>query len=646
MTDILCPICGKPTPEDQDTCRHCQAPLEGKVPATPVDGEKLPDWLLDLQASESTIPDEPSPTEDAEPLEAELPDWLREAIPPDGETSTPEQPAEPAAEEEAPDWLDNLLSAAHKPEPPSEVIPDWLAEAAAADLPDTLPQEEISPPDEQTEPPPEPAHLPDEPVTSLEEEDTFVDEQAAAPTEDEELPDWLVRLQSEATKKPTSSVPAFIFDEETPEAETPAAEDRPLSTLPDWVSQITAEQPEEQAPEPEPGLAPAELPGWLEAIRPHETGSPTAPLEDLTTAETVASGPLIGLRGVLSAEPDAIRARKPAAHALKLDVTDDQRARLTLLEELLAGEQRPKPLPHPPSVAPQYLFRILVALVILLPILWVVVKQSNIARLPEGETQPAAWEFDIAIKALNKDDPVLIAVDYEAGFTGEMDLTANVLLSRLVEQGAYIVLASTNTAGPALSQRLLTNLDATLRTHYEGTANLGYLPGGALGLAGLVRSPRQLLPFTLDDTDPWVNTPLSEVNVLADFRMVIVITNDADTARMWIEQTSKDLQAGNVPLLLVVSALAEPLVRPYAEGNAPQVKAMLAGLADSAVYENMTTRYVPGRNEIWDAYSLILPIAALVIIIGSLAGATITAIKEEQAQAKSRPKSRQKTERR
>lgn len=639
MTDILCPKCGKPTPEDQATCRHCQAPLEGIVPTTPVEGEKLPDWLLDLQASEPTIPDEPSTSEDTESLETELPDWLREAIPPDEETSTAEQPVEPAAEEEAPAWLDSLLYAAHKPEPPAEVVPDWLAEAAAAGTPDVFPQEEVSPPGEQAASPQEPEHLPDEP-------DAFIEEGETPADGEEELPDWLIRLQGEATEKPTGSVPAFIFDEETPDAEIPAAEDRPLSTLPDWVSQITAEQPEKEEEEPESGLEPAELPGWLEAMRPLETAPPTAPLEDLTTAETVASGPLIGLRGVLSAEPDAIRARKPAAHALKLRVTDDQRARLALLEELLTGEQRPKPLPHPPLVAPQYLLRIIVALALLLPILWVVINQSNIARLPEAEAQPTVMQFDTAIRALNEGDPVLIAVDYEAGFTGEMDLAANELLRRLVEQGAYLVLASTNTAGPALSQRLLTTLDATLGSHYEGTANLGYLPGGALGLAGLVRSPRQLLPYTLEDNNPWVSTPLSEVNILADFSMVIVIANDADTARIWIEQTSKDLQAANVPLLLVVSAQAEPLVRPYTEGTAPQVKALLAGLADSAAYENMTTRYSPGRHEIWDAFSLILPIAALVIIIGSLAGAVITAIKEEQAAAKSRPKTRQKSERR
>jgi len=86
-------------------------------------------------------------------------------------------------------------------------------------------------------------------------------------------------------------------------------------------------------------------------------------------------------------------------------------------------------------------------------------------------------------------------------------------------------------------------------------------------------------------------------------------------------------------------------VRPSPEPTSPQVQALLAGLPDTAAYENMTTRYSPGRNDIWHAFSLTLPIAALVIIIGTLAGAVIAAIKEGQENAKNKHKSRQKTER-
>lgn len=636
MADILCPQCGKPNSEEQETCRHCQAPLKSQTPVTPASGAELPDWLRELQASEPAGLAEPFTGEDAEPVEADLPDWLRQILPA-GETPAPaEQPAGPTAPAETPDWLDNLLATPEKPASPDESIPDWLAGFSTVEQPEPPSHEDELAPAAQV-----PARAAQEP----EEADLAgaFSEQPVAPAEEGELPAWLVSLQEAASEKPAASVPAFTFDEEQPAEAAPADADRLLSTLPDWVSQLSAEQPEEPAAEPEPGLAPAELPGWLEAMRPTESAPPTAPLEDLSTAETVASGPLIGLRGVLSAEPDAIRARKPATHALKLRITDDQRARLALLEELLAGEQKARPLPAQIALTPHYLFRLAIALALLLPILWVVINKSNIAPLPAGEDHPTVMRFDTTIRALNTDDPVLVAVDYDAGFIGEMDLAANVLLSRVVEQGAFLALVSTNTAGPTLGQRLLTNLNETLADPYPGAINLGYLPGGTMGLASLKQSARQFLPYTLDDLDPWLTTPLSTVNTLADFKMVIVVTHDADTARAWIEQTGETLRASNVPLLLVVSAQAEPLVRPYADGQTALVTALLAGVPDSAAYENITSRYSPGRHEVWDALSLALPIAALVIVSGSLTGAVIAAIKEGQAEARNKPQSRRKT---
>ena len=645
MPEILCPHCGKPNPEGQEFCLHCQTPLKTQPAAVPPGGDELPDWLRDLQASEPTFPAEPTPTEDAAPAEAELPDWLRQVLPPAEATQPEETPVEPVAAEETPAWLDNLLATPQQSEASDEVIPDWLADLTATKQPDIPLQEHTGPEGVQEAATPQPAPSPVEPPASAAQGAETTREQPAPPPEETSLPDWLINLQESAAEKPSAGVPAFTFDEEQPPQETPAAEDHLLTTLPDWVSQLTAEQPEEPATEPESGLTPAELPGWVEAMRPTESASPTAPLEDLSTAETVASGPLIGLRGVLSAEPDAIRARKPATHALKLRITDDQRARLALLEELLAGEQKPKPLPQKTRVSPLYLFRLIIALALLLPILWVTITQSNIASLPAGEDYPTVLQFDSAIRLLNQGDPVLVAVDYEAGFIGELDHPANVLLSRVIEQGAYPVLVSTTPAGPVLSQRLLTHLADTRDPNYMGAINLGYLPGGAMGMASLIQSPRQVLPFTLNDLDPWSAPPLNAVNTLADFGMVVVITHDADMARAWIEQTGTTLQTSNVPLLMIVSTQAEPLVRPYASGETPLVKALLAGLTDTAAYENMTTRYSPGRHATWDALSLTLPIAALVIIIGTLAGAVLTAIKEGQEEAKNKPKPRRKTPR-
>jgi hypothetical protein len=711
MAEILCPECGKPNPDDLDTCRFCQASLK-------TGGAALPDWLRDLQRSEPVLPAEPTPSGEAGALgadlfgpagDSELPDWLRQvAAPPVSAQPTASVPPfdtedlaeSPAAAGELPDWLAALGSAPESPAPPAaetpiqpaaapaEEIPDWLAALGGTAQPpsptpaDTLPPPAETPAEETPDwfaslekaagpiaegteaqgvewwaQPAEPASPPETPaappagemdwLTSLGES-----QEASAPAEEEpaatfgqaETPEWLAALGSVPAEKPSASVPAFTFGEGE-EVELPAGdENRPLSTLPDWISQITAEKPEEPAAEPtEPDLAPAELPGWLEAMRPVETVAPTAPLEDLTGADVVSAGPLIGLRGVLSAEPEAIRARKPAAYALKLRVTDEQRSRLALMEELLSSEQKPKPLPAGPAITPQHFFRLGIALALFLPILWLVISQSLIVPLPTMESLPGVQDFYNELVDTPPGAPVLLAVDYEAGFTGEMEVGARTVVKQLARQQAYLVLMSTSTAGPALAQRLLAETAAMLDKPYTNAANLGYLPGGALGLVNLVASPPQSLPYTLDGIDPWSAPALSSIKTLADFSLVIVMTNDAETARAWIEQTSPALQAADVPLLLVTSAQTEPLVLPYTHGAQPQVQGMLAGLPAGVLFEHRTGIASLGSG-MWDGFSLSLTIAALVILIGSVSGAVVAAAREGAPETKPKPKPGRKSE--
>jgi len=617
MAEILCPECGKSNPDELETCRFCQAPLK------PID-DALPDWLGDLQHSEPEQPTETSSTGEVGGLEADLfgvtsdsdlPDWLRQsATPPKSEIHAPPAPASTDPTEETPDWLAALSSL---PEPkalppskvpaqgsavPAEKLPDWLANLGEAQNPD-IPLEE---------PPP-------------------------VPFDGVETPDWLTSLDNVPTDKPVEVVPAFTFNEEEDAELLVGGEDQPLSTLPDWASQITSEQTEVLPPEPiEPGLVPEELPGWLIAMRPVESVAPTAPLEDLSGTDVVSAGPLIGLRGVLSAEPDALKSRKPVSYSLKLHVTDDQRSRLVLMEELLASELTPKPLPAQPVLTPQNIFRLGIALALFLPVLFMMIRQSLSVPLPSMETLPGVQDFYNELVDVAPETPVLLAIDYEAGFTGEMEVGARAVVEQLARQQAFLVLMSTNTTGPALAERLLTEIAIAPGKPYPNAVNLGYLPGGALGLAELVLSPRQSLPYTLNAIDPWVLPSLTSINTLSDFSLVIVMTNDAETARAWIEQTSPALQANGVSLLLVTSSQAEPLVIPYTSGALPQVQGLLAGLPGSVLLEHRTGVASNGSG-MWDAFSLSLTISALVILIGSVSGAVIAALKEGKPETKKQP---------
>ena len=46
MTDIICPLCGKPNPPDLDECKFCQAPLKTGGFIAPSEDEEELDKLI------------------------------------------------------------------------------------------------------------------------------------------------------------------------------------------------------------------------------------------------------------------------------------------------------------------------------------------------------------------------------------------------------------------------------------------------------------------------------------------------------------------------------------------------------------------------------------------------------------------------
>jgi hypothetical protein len=668
MADILCPVCGKSNPADLAECQFCQAPLRTSAfTAIPGEGAEMPDWLSDMHTG--------GEEEQVEDLGSQdnLPDWLREkAEPPTGQPSSQE-------EEPLPDWLEEHPSSdetlvskepptpaptdetliSGRPEPPTpsggtEGGPDWLSELLGREAPSAQPAKEM--PDWLTqEPPPageavsppetpsaEPAETPDW-LTGLgaqpTEEAAPFDQEAGegvSPFESAESSDWLSRLGTESAESSPSSVPAFTFDEEEPKPESgeggETENDRFLATLPDWVSQVSAE--EQETPEAGESLAPAQLPGWVEAMRPAGTEAPSAPVEDLTGVRPEMAGPLSGLRGVLVAEPDAIHPRRPPAYSLKLRVTDEQRARVALLDDLLAAEQKPKPLPAQPVITTQYISRLMIALALILPVLWVVISASNHMALPDPDSLPGVLDLRQQVDALPGGAPVLVAFDYEPGFSGEMDAAASAVVADLMGKGAYLVLVSTSPLGPPLAERFIANLNDQPDSQgpYTNYTDLGYIPGGAMGIISLAQTPRQLLPYSLDGLDVWSNPPLSGISKLADFSLLLVLTDDPDTARSWIEQAGPTLREKNTPLVMVTSAQAEPLVRPYYEGIPRQLSGLVAGIAGGAAYENASG--VSGLARLsWDAFSAGLLVSVLTILVGALVGVvskTLISSKEKQ----------------
>jgi hypothetical protein len=144
--------------------------------------------------------------------------------------------------------------------------------------------------------------------------------------------------------------------------------------------------------------------------------------------------------------------------------------------------------------------------------------------------------------------------------------------------------------------------------------DLGYIPGGVSGLASFARDPQWFAPNTLDGVLAWQTAPLQNVNGLSDFALVVVLTDDPNTARGWIEQVGPQL--GDTPMTAVVSAQVEPMIRPYADSQLAQLSGLISGLPGGAAYEVMTRNNL-ARNY-WDAFNIVLVVAVSAILIGSI----------------------------
>lgn len=585
MTDILCPVCGKPNLPEAEACQFCDAPLKTSAFTPDFDEESdLPDWLRSLNADQSAFPVS-GPAEE----QPSVPDWLR-GMGSEIKADQPEEiPAQPA--EDKPDWLSDLI----KQEP---------GEPLSADLPDWLSQENALP----------------TPPFSDEEQDWSSNLFGERSTEQQEA------VEKPQAEQPTSSMPAFSFDAfEHPE--TPAKElensDDVLSTLPDWVANVTAEEEEQVSTEGEGELAPAQLPSWVEAMRPSEVEHPSGPVEDLSGATAENSGPLIGLRGVLSAEPVKIRARRASAYSIKLRVTDEQKQRVALLEQLLANEPKPKSLPAAPIITAQYIFRLVIALALLLPVLWAVISNGQVTPMPDASAVPGVMAMYNIVQRLPENAPVLVAFDYEAGYTGEMDSAASAILEHLIARNAYLTLASTSATGPALAERFMGNLN---QPRY---ANLGYIPGGSIGLFSLANSLRQTLPYDLQGVDIWSLEPLSSVNSATDFELILVLVSDPEVARSWIEQVAPLLNQDDAAMAVIASAQTTPLVQPYFAGFPRQIDGLVSGVSGGAAYESVSNHGGQARLT-WDAYSLGLLVSVFIILIGAALDVSYKALRPEK----------------
>lgn len=684
MAEIRCPMCSALNPEDAEVCVECGARLTplvagdersgegrefsgaGRPEEPPAEGE---DWLARIRRDVEPTPSEVESEEEIEQLEpGESPDWLSQLREADQSYQEGQPPGDP------PDWIDEFIAAGDREtagQDPGEEVPEWLArirektqsqgvsEEVDDDWISSLRDEEAQPPAAR------PAGLEDlEPAQDDLEDEADLPQSApldlgalsTVPPHDRPSGEWKLtdeKAEAEIDEEPSAGLPAdfsaagFREDGGEEEGELPHVpalipEDRgekPVieidekvldsAELPGWLEQIkpalaAMEQEEEGFDAEQVGeesdLAPATLPSWLEAMRPVDAFRPEIDIEPEEDQPVESAGPLAGLRGVLMAEPVVAKPRTSSASASRLEVTERQYAQAELLQRLVEQESREvRAGPEKPFTLP--ITRWIVTFVLLVALLLPYGFDSLGIR---GFATPNVQSRDVEplialVNNIPAQQPALVVFDYTPGYSGELDAVARSVLVHLNNRDIPIVTLSTRVTGPPLAERLMREISAASTAGELDYLHLGFLSGGPTAIQLFAVSPRDAilsgfrLPEGLTRQNVWAAPALQNVNRLSDFGVVVVITAGTETARAWAEQTHPWI--GETPLTMILSAGAEPLIRPYYESLNQQVDGVLTGLPSAVAYQQNTGQQ-PNALQSWDAFGSGLLMVEIILLAG------------------------------
>ena len=583
------------------------APSPQEVTPEPDDfDDDLPSWLKSGESSlfeqkTQLTPESPSDTE----LDGEFPDWLDSLSRKTGMTGKLG---------EMPEWLDEnepSLALEKQDEADEEGTLDWLATLG------DVPEEESGSEDWGAGVGSQSGSVGTVGGLTLDSEDSFI-----SAFDKGETPDWLESLQgSEVDYLETSDTlseiePSSWGLEQTPELE-------------DW--QDTERPPQEpvRTLSPEDSDISGGLPSWVNAFRPID-GADIA--TEYTEGKLERIGPLAGLRGLLNPEADIAKTTKPPTYSDSLQVSSSQHANAQLLQSLIETESVPQSIPDVSPLSSQRILRVIIGIVLILTMVFPLISGTENIPLP---TQPLPQEIQSIWNLSNSaplDRPVLVSMDFDPGMSGELEVAAAAVFDQLMARGVPLAIVSTSPVGAGLGERQVAYLQSNFPYdhHYvygEDYVNLGYIAGGTAGLANFALIPRQSVVMAydsrpiwelldLDAGNPWLSPVMKNITLLKDFPMTIILTDSPDIARNWVEQVEPHLQDN--ALTMIVSAQAEPFVRPYLENTDPtnrQLEGLLVGLRGGASYEQAKNSSFLGRLY-WDAFGVGVLVAVLLILAG------------------------------
>ncbi|MDF1512835.1 MAG: zinc ribbon domain-containing protein [Anaerolineae bacterium] len=541
-------------------------------PVSPYD--EAPDWLSTLDEFQPSSEEPPSiPQLSVEDLESgqNLPAWLSEI---DVSQGTIEQASTvftaddtATGEPSSPSWLDELPS-------PSDIMsikpgaPAFVASGEGDVADQTLPDHEVD---------------------------------AAAQAD---IPSWVSELRFPESDETSEDVRHSTVDFAQADEAVGGSEDALIrAEIPGWLHNLKPPTDESWPPlgypdigagEPGDGIAPVDVPDWVQELRPkpgaqqHKpsgSGFPPEPAE--------LEGPLANLAGVL---PSSDTVDLPPDYEVKLVALPESVHHQAQLWQQLIGRPRSaarvvKQTASQEILSPAFL-RIITATILIL------VSLAALWLLPPGLLtttsgyDPGTRAFVDDVDALQSGEPVVVAVEYNWAQAEEMTAIADAIAGHLRDQSLKVVAVSTMPEGASMITQLLEHNDL----ENQKSGGISYLPGSASGVAAF-----------LQETETQAAS------------MLIVITANVERLRWWLEQNEiAAIMSGKQPLPLYtgLSAAAGPLAAPYL--HAENVDGWVIGFQDSVNYQSLRGLQNDEQVRKLDALMILHWIAITIIVIGFL----------------------------
>lgn len=404
-----------------------------------------------------------------------------------------------------------------------------------------------------------------------------------------------------------------------------------FDNVPDWLANVDLEYKENETLQMiEEGkisdssemdsIEKGNLPDWLKAIRPIDVVSPDVS-RFKSQKRVEKSGPLAGLQGVLTSESVAKTYSPPPAYSVTIDVTDKQKTHLRILEEIISpvvqkneSEKKSKSLLHRMEIF------LIPAFLLLIIIYSLFVDHTNL-KFPEILPAEAVRFHNLATGYLNRNQEpshVLVVFETEASSYPEINLISEGFFENLFLNNHWVTSIATNPNGVLVSEKILRNSSINVPSYNfeERKTNLGYLPGYGLGIQAFLSNPKMTSPGIDLNQKIWEKPPLSEINTINDFDIIVLVTDNSENAKLWIEQI--DLLVTDSDLLLISSAKASPLLQPYLQTN--QIDGMLSGIVGGLAFNLLSQSETTNIGRYW----AIIQLAAIGFIFFILAGGVIS----------------------